>query len=96
VACPDVKSKLPAIPAAARSEVTANLAELQQQITEADARLADLAVHPVDDPNFVQNTVLGPLKDRRIATLDRITIAIGRETTPPLNLAALAPCTLDG
>lgn len=96
VDCPDVKNHLPPVPAAARSEVTANLAELQQQIDEADARLADLTAHPVDDPNYVQNTVLGPLKDRRIATLDRITIAIGRVAAPPVNLAARAPCTLNG
>ena len=96
VSCPDVEHHLPAVPAAARSEVTANLAELRQQIDDADDRLADLDANPVDDPNFVQNTILGPLKDRRVATLDRITIAIGRSGTAPSNLAARAPCTLNG
>jgi hypothetical protein len=96
VDCPDVKNHLSSVPAEARAEVDQNLAELQEQITDADDRLIALAADPVDDPNFVQNTILGPLKDRRISTLDRITIAIGRVTTPPQNLAARAPCTLDG
>ncbi len=94
VSCPSVKDRLPAVPAAAAAEVDRNLAELVQQISEADTRLAELAARPVGDPNFVQNTILGPLRDRRIATLDRIAIAIGRVTTAPTNLAQLAPCTL--
>jgi hypothetical protein len=76
------------------AEVDRNLAELVQQIGEANTRLAELAARPVGDPNFIQNTILGPLRDRRIATLDRIAIAIGRVTTAPTNLAQLAPCTL--
>jgi hypothetical protein len=50
----------------------------------------------VDDPNFVQNTVLGPLRDNRVATIDRIAIAIGRYGTRPSNLGDLAPCRLSG
>lgn len=96
VSCPTVASRLRDVPRAAEAEVDRNLAELERQIDEADARLADLAAHPVDDPNFAQNTILRPLRDRRIATIDRITIAISRVTTPPSNLATLAPCTLSG
>jgi hypothetical protein len=96
VQCPSVKDHLPAVPSAAAAEVDQNLAELKQQIAEADAGIAELIKHPVDDPNFVQNTILGPLRDRRIATLDRITIAIGRVTTAPTGLAELAPCTFEG
>lgn len=92
VSCPAVASRLGNVPDAAADEVDQNLAELQQQIAEANASLALLAANPVSDPNFVENTILGPLRNRRIATLDRITIAIGRVTTPPSNLAALAPC----
>jgi len=95
VNCPSVKDRLPAVPAAAAAEVNQNLALLRQQIADANARLAELAVDPVDDPNFVQNTVLGPLRDNRVATIDRIAIAIGRYTTRPSNLAELAPCRLN-
>jgi hypothetical protein len=96
VNCPSVEPRLPAVPVAAAAEVNQNLALLKQQIADADARLAELAAAPVNDPNFIQNTVLGPLRDNRIATLDRIAIAIGRYGTRPSNLDELAPCTLNG
>lgn len=95
VACPAVEDQLPQIPAGAAAEVAQNLTELRQQISEADDRLAQLAADPVDDPNFVANTVLGPLRNQRIATLDRIAIAIGRFTTRPTGLEQLAACSLD-
>ena len=96
VQCPSVEDHLPTVPAAAAAEVDQNLAELEQQITDAEAGIAALVAHPVDDPNFIQNTILGPLRDRRIATIDRITIAISRVATAPTDLADLAPCTLTG
>jgi hypothetical protein len=96
VRCPSVQDRLPAVPAAAAAEVDRNLAELRQQIAEANARIAEIVRNPVGDPNFIQNTVLGPLRDRRIATLDRIAIAIGRVAARPTNLAELAPCALNG
>ncbi|HST83627.1 MAG TPA: hypothetical protein VLL08_17985 [Kineosporiaceae bacterium] len=96
VQCPSVKARLSSVPSAAAAEVDQNLAELKQQIAEADAGIAELIKHPVDDANFIQNTILGPLRDRRVATIDRITIAIGRVTTAPTGLAALAPCTFEG
>ncbi len=46
-------------------------------------------------PNFVQNAVLGPLEDKRIATVNRIATAIGRTADKPQGLEALAPCALD-
>ncbi|MFC9929298.1 hypothetical protein, partial [Streptomyces sp. NPDC127190] len=39
ISCPDVASRLPAIPASAKAEVDRNLALLQTQIQEADKRL---------------------------------------------------------
>ena len=95
VSCPSVAAQLPAVPAGAAGEVNQNLALLKEQIADADARLAELAANPVDDPNFVENTILGPLRNNRIATIDRIAIAIGRYTTRPTGLEQLAPCALD-
>src|SRR6185295_9807236 len=46
-------------------------------------------------PNFIQNAILGPLKDKRVATIDRIAIAIGRTAAKPTNLGGLATCTLN-
>ena len=45
-------------------------------------------------PNFVQNAILGPLKDKRIATVNRIATAIGRTAAKPQGLDSLAACTL--
>ncbi|MFC8349452.1 hypothetical protein [Streptomyces sp. NPDC057280] len=93
ISCPDVASKLPAIPASAQAEVTRNLTLLQTQISEANKRLVDTVGQ--GGPNFVQNAILGPLKDKRVATVNRIATAIGRTAAKPQGLDALAPCTLN-
>jgi hypothetical protein len=92
VSCPTVADKLPAIPAAAQAEVTSNLQLLDNQIAEANRRLATSVGQ--GGPNFVQNAILGPLADKRRATLDRIAIAIGRHAARPGGLENLATCTL--
>ncbi|MDF3143119.1 MULTISPECIES: hypothetical protein [unclassified Streptomyces] len=94
ITCPDVKSKLPAVPASAKAEVDRNLTLLNTQIQEANKRLADTVGQ--GGPNFVQNAILGPLKDKRVATVNRIATAIGRTAAKPQGLDALAPCTLNG
>ncbi|MEW2511721.1 hypothetical protein [Streptomyces sp. NPDC046870] len=93
ITCPDVASKLPAIPASARAEVDRNLTLLQTQIKEANTRLADTVGQ--GGPRFVDNAILGPLKDKRVATVNRIATAIGRTATRPAGLDALAPCALN-
>ncbi|MEQ0560079.1 DUF1996 domain-containing protein [Amycolatopsis sp. NEAU-NG30] len=90
VACPDVASKLPDIPDQAMAEVNANLDQLDTQADEANKRIA--ATQGQGGPNFVQNAILGPLKDRRAAIIDRIAIAIGRFAPKPQGLGGLAPC----
>ncbi|QUQ67232.1 hypothetical protein [Kutzneria sp. CA-103260] len=92
VVCPSVSDKLPAIPAAAQAEVTRNLNLLTTQITEANQRL--VSTQGQGGPNFVNNAILGPLKDKRVSTIDRIATAIGRHAAKPTGLDSLAPCTL--
>ena len=75
VDCPDVASKLPDVPDQAMDEVNRNLDLLDTQIDEANTRIAN---GDLKSPQDVQNAVVGPLKDKRAATLDRIAIAIGR------------------
>ncbi|GAA3396970.1 DUF1996 domain-containing protein [Cryptosporangium minutisporangium] len=95
IVCPDVRGQLPAIPARAAAEVDRNLAQLQTQIDEANKRLATSAGE--GGRNFVQNAILGPLKDKRTATVDRIVISIGRAAPRPnLDVAALATCRVEG
>ncbi|MBO4257441.1 hypothetical protein [Streptomyces griseorubiginosus] len=93
ISCPDVASKLPAIPASAQAEVTRNLTLLQTQIDEANKRLVDTVGQ--GGPNFVNNAILGPLKDKRVATINRIATAIGRTAAKPTGLDSLAPCALN-
>ncbi|WP_392969491.1 hypothetical protein [Streptomyces sp. LN245] len=92
ITCPDVASQLPAVPASAKAEVDRNLALLNTQIAEANTRLAKTVGQ--GGPNFVQNAILGPLKDKRVSTIDRIAISIGRTTAKPTGLDTLAACTL--
>jgi hypothetical protein len=91
ITCPDVESQLPAIPAQAQAEVQRNLDLLNTQIAEANNRLVTSAGE--GGPNFVQNAILGPLADKRVATINRIATAIGRNADKPQGLDALAPCS---
>jgi hypothetical protein len=92
ISCPTVADKLPAVPTQARAEVDRNLALLDTQIAEANQRL--FSTQGQGGANFVNNAILGPLSDKRAATLDRIAIAIGRVAAKPTNLASLADCEL--
>jgi hypothetical protein len=95
ITCPDVAGALPAVPAAAQAEVTSNLALLQKQIAEANARLVSSVGQ--GGAAFVQNAILGPLRDKRVATIQRIEIAIGRHAAKPTGLEnTLATCSLSG
>ncbi|WP_083971689.1 hypothetical protein [Actinoplanes awajinensis] len=94
VNCPQVNVNV-AIPAQAQNEVKQNLALLQTQIDEANKRLASSAGQ--GGKNFIQNAILGPLKDKRFSTINRIETAIGRNAAKPnLNAEGLSTCTLNG
>ncbi|MFC3736049.1 hypothetical protein [Paractinoplanes deccanensis] len=93
VSCPAL-TNLPAIPAQAQAEVQRNLELLNTQIQEANNRIASTVGQ--GGPNFIQNAILGPLEDKRFATINRIETAIGRNAAKPnLNAEGLAPCTLN-
>ncbi|GAA3236938.1 hypothetical protein GCM10020256_56070 [Streptomyces thermocoprophilus] len=94
ISCPDVGQKLTDVPNRARGEVDGELATLDRQVTEAYQRLVNTRNAQARDANFVQNSILGPLKDKRKAILDRIRLEITRAGgAEPNNLDALAPCT---
>ncbi|MEV5775745.1 hypothetical protein AB0L49_31685 [Streptomyces antimycoticus] len=93
ISCPAVAGSLPEIPAEARAEVDRNLALLDTQIAEANKRLG--TSQGEGGPNFVQNAILGPLKDKRASTIDRIELSFSRQgSTAPSGLDALAGCSL--
>ncbi|MCS7480702.1 hypothetical protein ACFFQW_32075 [Umezawaea endophytica] len=92
IACPSPVDAIPAVPAGAQAEVTRELANLDNQIAEANKRLVDTAGQ--GGANFVDNAILGPLEDKRVAALNRIETAIGRLAAKPEGLERFAPCAL--
>ncbi|MHC3472499.1 DUF1996 domain-containing protein [Streptomyces sp. 7R007] len=95
ISCPDVGQKLTNVPAKAQQGVATELANLDKQITEAYARLASTRQAQTQDANFVQNAIVGPLKEKRAATIDRIRIDIQRVggQVDAASLSQLAACT---
>ncbi|WP_262063014.1 DUF1996 domain-containing protein [Streptomyces sp. STR69] len=95
IACPDVGQQLTNVPQKARQGVATELANLDKQITEAYARLASTRQAQANDASFVQNAIVGPLKEKRAATIDRIRIDIQRVggSVNAAALAQLAACT---
>ena len=89
IACPTPVIGV-AVPAQAQAEVQRELANLDKQIAEANNRLRTSAGQ--GGPNFVQNAIVGPLKDKRVAALNRIETAIGRVAAKPEGLERFAPC----
>ncbi|WP_405521185.1 DUF1996 domain-containing protein [Streptomyces canus] len=94
ISCPDVGQKLTNVPQSARQGVATELANLDKQITEAYARLASTRQAQAGDSGFVQNAIVGPLKEKRAATIDRIRLDIQRVGGQfNTSLSQLAACT---
>ncbi len=96
IVCPDVanEDRLAGVPKSARAEVDRELAKMDTQITEAYQRFADEKAAIAQDSKFVDNAILGPLKAKRTAALDRISIAMGRSGERPQGLESLSACTM--
>ena len=93
VNCPAVAINV-AVPSQAAAEVQSNLQLLNTQISEANNRLKTTVGQ--GGANFIQNAILGPLADKRFATINRIETAIGRNAAKPdLNAEGLKTCTLN-
>ncbi|MEV3972672.1 DUF1996 domain-containing protein [Streptomyces sp. NPDC050698] len=93
IQCPDVGQKLTDVPDGARQGVDKELANLDKQISEAYTRLASTRQAQAGDAGFVNNAILGPLKSKRVAAIDRIGINIRRVGgQAPGNLEQLAEC----
>ncbi|MEU4237605.1 hypothetical protein [Actinoplanes sp. NPDC026619] len=93
VNCPAVNINV-AVPAQAQAEVASNLTLLNTQISEANNRLKTSVGQ--GGANFIQNAILGPLADKRFATINRMETAIGRNAAKPdLNAEGLKTCTLN-
>ncbi|GLZ35994.1 hypothetical protein Lesp02_81810 [Lentzea sp. NBRC 105346] len=90
VDCPDVNGKLEAdeVPDKAKAEIDKELENLDKQIDEANQAL--------DQGKGKNNPdeVLGPLRDKRAAALNRMMVAINRQNVQPPDLNPLAQCKL--
>ncbi|MFI1968565.1 hypothetical protein BLA24_05780 [Streptomyces cinnamoneus] len=84
IACPDVGDRLQDVPAPARQQVSAGLAELDAQI----ARAYEKAAAPGGD----SGAVLGELKQQRSTTIGRMADAIGEKSARPAELTELSAC----
>ncbi|MBT3086071.1 hypothetical protein KMB31_05485 [Streptomyces sp. CYG21] len=92
--CPDAGNELREVPEQARGEVDRELAAMDTQITDAYRQFADRKEQISQDPGLAENAVLGPLRSKRTASLDRIAIAIGRVGERPAGIESLAGCSL--
>ncbi|MDF9872797.1 DUF1996 domain-containing protein [[Kitasatospora] papulosa] len=93
--CPDAGLALPDVPDRARPEVDRELAAMDTQITDAYRQFADRRERIARDPDLAENAVLGPLRAKRTASLDRIGTAVERVAgNRPQGLDGLAGCGL--
>ncbi|MGQ5633444.1 MULTISPECIES: DUF1996 domain-containing protein [unclassified Streptomyces] len=92
--CPDVGSRLTAVPEAARSDVDRELALLDRQTADAYRQLQQSGWTAGQDSGPVDDTIMKPLKDERAGSIARIEDAVDRVGERPQGLDALAGCTL--
>ncbi|WP_406445612.1 DUF1996 domain-containing protein [Streptomyces sp. NBC_00631] len=92
--CPDVGSRLTAVPDGARADVDGELARLDQQVAAAYQQLTQSAAAIEQNPDLADQTIMNPLKEKRSESIRRIADAIDREGDRPQGLDDLAACTL--
>ncbi|AXI78309.1 DUF1996 domain-containing protein [Peterkaempfera bronchialis] len=93
IECPRVNELLGSVPDQAKAEVDRDLVQVDALTSDANARLT--ASHGQGGPNFVQNAILGPLREQRVAMFDRIgTIMERTGGQRPQGLNDLAACSL--
>ncbi|MFE2507010.1 DUF1996 domain-containing protein [Streptomyces naganishii] len=93
--CPDVGTRLTAVPEAAKASVDEQLAVLDQQIAKAYQQLQNSAqAGRSGGDGSVDDTIMKPLKEQRAETIGRIADAIDRAGNRPEGLDALAECSL--
>ncbi|POX61636.1 hypothetical protein C3492_20190 [Streptomyces sp. Ru62] len=92
--CPDVGSRLTAVPDAARPDVDRELAVLDQQIAAAYQQVQQAGRTGGQDAGSPEETIVKPLEEKRSESIGRIADAIGRAGERPQGLDDLAACTL--
>ncbi|GGU58459.1 DUF1996 domain-containing protein [Lentzea flava] len=85
--CPDVASALPEdVPDKAQAEIDRELQNIDKVTEEAEKKLEQTKAQDVN------NAVVGPVKDKRAAILDRMMLAFSRQGKQAPDLNPLAAC----
>jgi hypothetical protein len=92
--CPDVGDQLKTVPDAAKEGVDKELADLDQQITEAYRQLQAKADQMQQSGDSGADAVMNPLKEKRSESIGRIVAAIDAVGDQPSGLDGFAACTL--
>ncbi|MFF5025223.1 DUF1996 domain-containing protein [Streptomyces collinus] len=92
--CPDIGTRLTDVPDGARDEVDRQLAELDRQTAAAYQQLQASAQAVGQGPGSADDSIMNPLKEKRAATIERISAAIDQVGDRPEGLESLAACTL--
>jgi hypothetical protein len=92
VSCPSVADKVQNVPAAKKAQVDRNLALLEEFTADANNRLA--AARGQGGQNFIDTSIMAPLKTNRTAIINEIKAAMGDAAAKQANLDPLVTCTL--
>ncbi|MFB9617048.1 DUF1996 domain-containing protein, partial [Kutzneria kofuensis] len=94
VTCPDVRGKMPAIPASVKSSVNQDLDQMDNFLTDANNRLQAAGDQATQD--FVNNSILGPLQNNRQFLINQILNLFNqaRAPQPQTNLVSMAGCSM--
>jgi hypothetical protein len=94
VTCPDVRSTMPAIPASVQSSVNQDLDQMDNFLTDANNRLQ--AAGDQATPDFVNNSILGPLQNNRQFLINQILNLFNqaRAKLPQPNPVGMAACSM--
>ncbi|MFF7368726.1 DUF1996 domain-containing protein [Streptomyces tricolor] len=92
--CPDIGSRLTAVPDAVRPDVDRELARLDQQTAAAYRQLQQAGQGGGADAESADDAIMNPLEEKRSVSIGRITDAIDRAGERPQGLESLAACTL--
>jgi hypothetical protein len=94
VTCPDVRAKMPAIPASVQSSVNQDLDQMDNFLTDANNRLQAAGGQATQD--FINNSILGSLQNNRQFLINQILNLFNqaRAQQPQGNLPSMAGCSM--
>lgn len=94
VTCPDVRAKMPAIPASVQSSVNQDLDQMDNFLNDANNRMQAAGSQATQD--FVNNSILAPLQNNRQFLINQILNLFNqaKAAQPQGNLPSMAACSM--